>query len=259
MCNGRKISIIITILSALLTGGFLMLFIESQQRANSVAERFHLRMGYFYHCFTNYVRFISSFAFCYGFENPKGYMKKLKDDLECISRLGGKSIISGQEYSANFFTAKQLDAICETINDIWYCIDKDYQGFQKVKFNASHAASSCEHSIPYIEEIFPKYKNITLNKELLSKVSGDFYVDYYQPISNILPQYELWIEKEKSFRNWTLFTIILTTLTMLLILLFRSYIPMWVFTSLCVACCGLLGTELYKLLKLEDYSKEILR
>ena len=41
----EQVSIIITILAALLTGGFLMIFIESQQVASNMAERFHFIMA----------------------------------------------------------------------------------------------------------------------------------------------------------------------------------------------------------------------
>ena len=40
----EQVSIIVTVLAALLTGGFLMIFIESQQVANNMAERFHFIM-----------------------------------------------------------------------------------------------------------------------------------------------------------------------------------------------------------------------
>ena len=57
----QQISNLATILAALLTGGFLMMFIESQQVARNMAERFHFIMRPFFHSFTNYARFISSF------------------------------------------------------------------------------------------------------------------------------------------------------------------------------------------------------
>lgn len=49
----NQISNIITILTALLTGGFLMLFIENQQITTYVIERLHQRMNPFFHSFTN--------------------------------------------------------------------------------------------------------------------------------------------------------------------------------------------------------------
>lgn len=40
-------------------------------------------------------------------------MKRLKENLEQISKLGGRSIVSGQEYPPDYFTAKQLDLVWE--------------------------------------------------------------------------------------------------------------------------------------------------
>lgn len=257
----EQVSIIITILAALLTGGFLMIFIESQQVANNMAERFHFIMHPFFHSFTNYARFISSFKSCFSFREveKEGYMKRLKDDLEQISRIGGKSIIAGQEFPVDYFTGKQLDSVCKTINDIWYCIDNDYHGFQKIEFDTHHAEMFSEHTISYIEEISPKYKGIKLTKDLLGKVSGDFYVDFYQPIEHILPHYEYWLKKEKEFKIIAMITIIITLLTMLILLLLRCYMPIWILNSLCILCCGLLLFELYKLMRLEDLTKKIMR
>jgi len=186
-------------------------------------------------------------------------MKRLKDDLEQISRIGAQSIIAEQKYPSDYFTAKQLSSICETINDVWYCIDKDYHGFQKVEFDTHHAKMFSEHIIGYLGEISPKYKGIELTKDLLGKVSGDFYVDFYQPIEHILPHYEFWSKKEKEFKTIAIITIIITLLTMLLLLLLRCYIPIWVLTSLCVLCCGSLLFELFKLTQLEDLTKKIMR
>lgn len=186
-------------------------------------------------------------------------MKRLKDNLELISKLGGMSITSGQEYPADYFTAKQLDSVCKTINDIWYCIDNDYYGFQKIEFDARHAEMFSEYAIGYLGEISPKYKGIKLTKDLLGKASGDFYDDFYQPIEHVLPEYEYWLKKEKEFKILAMVTIIITLLTMLLLLLLRCYIPIWILTSLCVLCSGLLLFELYKLVRLEDLSKKIIR
>lgn len=109
-------------------------------------------------------------------------MQRLKIDLEQILRLGEKSIIVGQEFSSDSFTSKQLDSICETINDVWYCIDKDYNGFQNVEFDTRHAEMCSEHLMNYLGEVSPKYKGTELTKDLLGKVSGDFYAVFYQSI-----------------------------------------------------------------------------
>lgn len=84
----EQVSIIVTVLAALLTGGFLMIFIESQQVANNMAERFHFIMRPFFHSFTNYARFISSFKTCFSFRGieSEGYMKRLKDRRKIYNR-----------------------------------------------------------------------------------------------------------------------------------------------------------------------------
>lgn len=238
-----------------------MIFIEGQQVANNVTERFHFIMRPFFHSFTNYVRFISIFRSCFSFKaiETDEYMKRLKENLEQISKLGGRSIVSGQEYPPDYFTAKQLDSVCGTINDIWYCIDKDYNNFQKIEFDTYHAKIFREDTLRYLEEVSPKYKGMTLTKDLLGKVSGDFYVDFYQPIEHILFEYEDWQKSEKKFKKLAMATIVITLLTMLLLLLLRCYIPIWTLTLLCVLCCGLFFFELCKLVRLEDFTKKNMR
>lgn len=82
----NQISNIITILTALLTGGFLMLFIENQQITTYVIERLHQRMNPFFHSFTNYVKFVSSFESCYIWRKcTSSYMKCLKQYVKDIS------------------------------------------------------------------------------------------------------------------------------------------------------------------------------
>lgn len=260
MVMDEQLSIIISILTALLTGGFLMIFIESQQVADSVAERFHFGMNPFFHSFSNYVKFISSFKTHFTFKVTKDscYIKRLKANVDIIARLGGRSIVSGQDYPAHYFTAKELNSICETINDIWYCIDGNQDEIDK-HLDFHNVQMFSEHTKGYLEAISPKYKGMELNKDMLAKISGDFFVDIYQPIQHILPHYELWQKKEKEFKILTLATIVFTLLTMLLILLLNCYIPICVYKVLCVVCCALLILGLYKLIKIENLSKRIMR
>lgn len=257
----EQISILITILAALLTGGFLMIFIESQQVAYNMSERFHFIMRPFLHSFTNYTKFIASFKSCFRFRGTETEtnMGKLVRNLELISKLGENSILSGQEYPTDYFSSKQLNSVCESINDIWNRIDKDYNGFLEVEFDSHSAKIQGKTAISYLEEVSPKYKGVQLTKDLLGEVSGDFYVNFYQPIEHILFEYEYWLKKEKQFKTLAMVTITITIFTMLILLLFRHYIPIWILTSLCVSCCGLLLFELYMLMRLEDLTKKIMR
>lgn len=257
-----ELSIIISILATLLTGGFLMIFIESQKVAGSVTDRFHFVLNPFFCSFSSYVKFISSFRTCFTFKVTKDseYIKSLKDNVEKIGRLGGQSIVSGQDFPADHFTAKELDSICRTINNIWYLIDGKQNCIDKyLEFDSHHAEMFSQHTKEYLEGISPKYKGRPLTKDMLAKVSGDFFVDIYQPIQDVLFQYEFWQKKEKEFKILTVATIIFTLITMMLVLLLSCYIPIWVYKALCVVCCGLLILGLYKLIKIENLSKTIMR
>lgn len=257
-----ELSIIISILAALLTGGFLMIFIESQKVAGSVTDRFHFVMNPFFHSFSSYVKFISSFRTCFTFKITKDTdcIKRLKENVEKIAGLGGQSIMSGQDFPADHFTAKELDLICKTINNIWYLIDGNQSYIDKhLEFDSRHAKMFSQYAKDYLEGISPKYKGIPLTKDMLAKVSGDFFVDIYQPIQDILFQYEFWQKKEKEFKILTLATIIFTLMTMMLVMLLSCYIPIWVYKALCIVCCGLLIFGLFKLTNIDNLSKKIMR
>lgn len=180
-----QITNIITILTALLTGGFLMLFIENQQITTYVIERLHQRMNPFFHSFTNYVKFVSSFESCFSWKKcTTSNMKSMKQCIEDISKYGGKAIISGQDFSIYSFSATELDSICEKINGIWYYEDKNISDFNdNVSFDENHAKNFGEYSLEYLRGISPKYNHERLTKSLLPKVSGDFmpiYINQYK-------------------------------------------------------------------------------
>ncbi|MDH6310176.1 putative integral membrane protein [Dysgonomonas sp. PFB1-18] len=257
-----ELSIIISILAALLTGGFLMIFIESQKVAGSITDRFHFVMNPFFRRFSCYVKFISSFKTCFTFKVTKDsdYIKRLKDNVEEIGRLGGQSIVSGQDFPSDYFTAKELDSICKTINNIWYLIDGKQNYIDKhLEFDSRHAEMFSQHTKDYLEGISTKYKGMPLTKDMLAKVSGDFFVDIYQPIQDVLFEYEFWQKKEKEFKILILATIVFTLLTMMLVLLLNCYIPIWVYKALCIVCCGLLIFGLFKLTNIDNLSKKIMR
>lgn len=56
----EQISIIVPIIVALLTGGFIILFLENQHVGDNVIERYHFVMKPFMHRLSNYFKFLSS-------------------------------------------------------------------------------------------------------------------------------------------------------------------------------------------------------
>ena len=187
-------------------------------------------------------------------------MKSLKQYVKDISIYGGKAITSGQDFSIYSFSATELDSICEKINGIWYYKDKNISDFNaNVGFDENHAKNFGEYSLEYLRGISPKYNRERLTKALLPKVSGDFYVDIYQPIQNVLHEYEYWMKKEKYFKKLSFVTISGNILFMLVILMFHQHMPICVAYLLCIICSGLLIYELYELMRIEKLAKKIMR
>ena len=56
----EQVSIIVSIITALLTGGFIILFLDNQHVGATVIERYHFVMQPFMHRLSNYFKFLSS-------------------------------------------------------------------------------------------------------------------------------------------------------------------------------------------------------
>lgn len=75
----EQVSIIISIIVALLTGGFIILFLENQHVGANVIERYHFVMQPFMHRLSNYFKFLSSAKIYFSIN--KGTKK---DDAEYV-------------------------------------------------------------------------------------------------------------------------------------------------------------------------------
>lgn len=127
----EQVSIIIPIIVALLTGGFIILFLENQHVGASVIERYHFIMQPFMHRLSNYFKFLSSakvyFSIKKGTKKDEAeYVFAFKDLMDKLSHLAHPCIMSGQDYPTSKFTAKQLENICEEINNVWYYWDRKH-------------------------------------------------------------------------------------------------------------------------------------
>lgn len=125
----EQVSIIITIIVALLTGGFIILFLENQHVGANVIERYHFVMQPFMHRLSNYFKFLSSakahFSINKGTKKDDAeYVFLFNDLMDRLGRFAYPCIMSGQDYPVSKFSAKQLQEICEDINNVWYYWDR---------------------------------------------------------------------------------------------------------------------------------------
>lgn len=117
----EQASIIVSIITALSTGGFIILFLDNQHVGATVIERYHFVMRPFMHRLSNYFKFLSSattyFSITKGTKKDEAeYVFKFNDLMDKLGHYAYPCIMSGQDYPASKFTAKQLENICNDIN-----------------------------------------------------------------------------------------------------------------------------------------------
>lgn len=262
----EQVSIIIPIIVALLTGGFIILFLENQHVGASVIERYHFIMQPFMHRLSNYFKFLSSakvyFSIKKGTKKDKAeYVFKFNDLMDKLGHYAYPCIMSGQDYPTSKFTAKQLKNICEEINNVWYYWDRkrnymiDYCTYDTGKTEQfGTLGREC------LDVVFPqKYNKQELSLNLISDVSGSFFTEIYQPIQHVPYEYEYWCKQEKIFQATTFCTIGLCLVTLTIILLLRYFIPLCVINLLTLLSIISLVYSLYKFAKIENLSRKLFR
>lgn len=262
----EQISIIVPIIVALLTGGFIILFLENQHVGANVIERYHFIMQPFMHRLSNYFKFLSSakvyFSINRGTKKEDAeYVFLFNDLMDRLGHLAYPCIVSGQDYPISKFSAQQLQKICEDINKVWYYWD-DKQNYMRdyCTYNTGKAELHGMMAREYLNEVFPhKYDEKVFSLNLIGDVSGTFYTEIYQPIQNVPSEYEYWCKEEAKFKKLTLSTIGLCLITLIVILLLRYFVHLCTMNFLTLLNIGLLVSCLYKFSKLESLSRKLFR
>lgn len=199
-------SIAVTILTALLTGGFLMLFIENRHIGDNVVNRYHFIMTPFMHRLSNFFKFISSAKTYYVINrgDKEEYVHVFKSLLKEMGEFAYPCIMSGQDYPCSRFSAQELERLCDDINRIWYYWDDKHnymQGHYIYETDKAERFATLGHE--YLKEVFPKeFDGKKFSMVLISDVSGKFYTDVWQPIQHVPFQYEYWQKKTTNLKNF---------------------------------------------------------
>lgn len=239
-------TMLLSVLTSIITGGFILVFVEIGNRKNRENDRHDQMMVPFMHKLSSYFRFLNWCS--HRIKYPKQmteYEKNFKSLVTEIGGYGGRAIASGGDYEVGYFTADKLNNICLSINNIWYYHDKmnpcrltwDDRGLDEL-FIAKE-----------LKEFLPNYLSHTRNVNLVSKVSGDFFTDIYQPIEYETYKHEAYVEH---FKRQSIFVAIAVSFvlmglnTMLFVLL-----PVWVMQVIgvvtlifLIVCLALLGVEM---------------
>ncbi len=247
---------IITFLSSLLTGGILLLFIESQKTSSSVQDRFRLIMMPFYVRLKCYMRFVYFFrqgiyidTFAQEIE-----VKKLKWDLDYISDL-----YENADFPTIDCNPTHLDNLCNRIYNIWYYLtEKKHITYNYVRYDPAFAIGLEQKMRESIEEIDVKYKRRKLNISFLSELSGDFYANVCEPVRKFPHQYECWLKKERFCRYISLIVLCVTLMSLLLIIIAPSLRPCWL-SSLIIMSSLLFVAEVAGMIYLDNIANRMFR
>ena len=115
-----SVQIAVDILTALLTGGFLLFFIETMHVESDVKQLYKAIMNPFYHKLSKLTVFVGYLRSAIRFPDMER-AKCLKDDMEYIRKAGDVPSSSGRDIP--YMKSKELEKLCDIINDVWYTLD----------------------------------------------------------------------------------------------------------------------------------------
>lgn len=230
-------STVVAILTAIITGGFILVFVEIGNRKNREMGSFYQSADPFMKKLSSYLRMIS---WCQThIKYPSDIDEKeenFKSIVDKLSKYGSRLIMSGKNYRAGSFTASQIDNIANDINNIWYWHDK--MNPCRLQFDKSVTFQE-EFVRKEISEINPVYLSNAICIRLISDISGDLYVNIYQPIENDLYMHEVYI-KQYAFQTRFVSIGVFFVLVILCSMTFIS-LPVWLLRFSTVFAIAWLG------------------
>ena len=247
---------IITFLSSLLTGGILLLFIESQKTSSGVQDRVRCLMNPFYDKLNSYMRFVYLFrqGIYIDSTSEEIEVKNLKHDLDYLCDL-----YENADFSMVFYNSIFLDDLCNRINNIWYYLtEKKHITCNYVGYEPAFAKGLERRMRGCIEEINLKYKTHKLNLSFLSELSGDFYATVYEPVRKFPHQYECWLKKVRFCRYFSLIVLCVTLMSLLLVIIVSSLRPCYL-NSLTIMSSLLFVAEVVSMIYLDNIANRMFR
>ena len=249
-------STVLTILAAVITGGFVLVFIEIGNRKNRENDHYYQIMAPFMNKLSAYFRLAAWYDILImppiDINKSESEFKSLIHD---IGQYGTTAIFDGGNYEIEEFSAKELKAIALKINQICF----SFKAMRPCRLKLSVRFRKLQERLEKeLSEINPMYLISEKDIDLLAKVSGDFYADIYQRIEYETYKHEAYMKQYRihtviislyvlivlSFLSWMLFSEIpentLRWLTVLIILLFAT-------------CFMMLGINLETQIKWENY------
>lgn len=112
-------------------------------------------------------------------------------------------IMSGQDYPTSKFTAKQLENICNDINNVWYYWDRKHNYMiDYCSYDTRKAEQFCTLGKECLKEVFPlKYNEQAFSLNLISDVSGAFLLKFISLYNMFLMNMNIGVSKKNTFKR----------------------------------------------------------
>jgi len=183
-------SSVIAILSAVITGGFVLVFVEIGNRKNREIDRYRQVMEPFMLKLSAYCRYMSWCVSHIHYPSKKEFTEheqKFYERTHQLSAMGGRLIVAGGNYQYDDFSATDLHKLCEQINDVWY----QYDNMSTKRLSWDHLVPNQDYINKEIAVINPQWLSLEDGIGKVVKVSGDFYADIYRSIEEETFRHEL--------------------------------------------------------------------
>lgn len=207
--------IALAILTSIITGGFVLVFVEIGNRIERENDHYAMVMKPFMHKLSAYCRCIS---WCEGhvvYPNNRNEKEEEFKKLLCKLRLyGSRLILSGGDFPIEYFDYDELAQLARDINNVWYWYDK----MKPCRLTWKDYSDGDPFITKEINEVNPTYNSKLVNIDLLSSLSSDFYAYVYQPIEYDIMKHEVYLKHFHRQNVFIAFAVLLVLLILSLML-----------------------------------------
>lgn len=214
----NSVQIAVDILLALLTGGFLLFFIETMHIESDVKQRFKSIMNPFYHRLSKMLVFVGNMRYSIRIPNNR-LGEDLKRDIDFISKAALVPMTSGRDVP--FMNSTELEKLCETFNRIWYQLDRYTELRRSI---VTESGGGLDTAADALCEVYSKYRDKSIDIDDLLDATGKFYIDYWQPVEHCTPNYEYWETRAKITRALLFSALGMSMLSLIVIMLWADCI-----------------------------------
>ena len=223
----------LAILTSVITGGFVLVFVEIGNRKNRNNDHHDQIMSPFIHKLSSFMRFInwchSPMVFPLDLDEKEASFKTIIDEMD---KYGSQLIMSGGDYAVDDFSANQLYGMAHQINNIWYWHDK--MNPCNITWDQHCGALNEDLIKKELKEISPIYLSSVQNVDLVARVAGDFFVEIYQPVENETFRYEAYDRHYNRLACFVSVCFVTVLLILCLMLFIEMPVPFLQISTVCI-------------------------